>query len=193
MTHSFSLHPLQQGQPGGDKDTNKKTVAILLAIAVSVIAPAIAQTVRAEGDPTGGGHPILPPGPPGFIYTLQAGEPTLPTFDLRAIYDLFTTAGIATAIAFTIGILTSVIGYFSKTAPKTFNLAKLVYTWLISLVVGILTLFAGWNYSVIYTWLANGTLTIWLYWISEGIAQKARKITEKLGWTEPATGPPTTT
>jgi hypothetical protein len=85
-------------------------------------------------------------------------------------------------------LITSLAGYFSKTAPEDFKLENFLFTTLISFLVGFLSIYAGWSYSQVELWLANGFLT-WYIWKLAKIL--ARTITKKF---VPATGPgpPTT-
>ncbi|MDH5783141.1 MAG: hypothetical protein OEZ35_05700 [Candidatus Bathyarchaeota archaeon] len=43
-------------------------------------------------------------------------------------------------------------------------------TAIISLLMGILTLGFGWDYTVAEQWLANGVVTLYIYWIAKIIA-----------------------
>jgi putative Mn2+ efflux pump MntP len=85
-------------------------------------------------------------------------------------------------------LITSLAGYFSKTAPEDFKLENFLFTALISFVIGFLSMYAGWSYNNIELWLANGFLTWYLWKIAKILA---RIITKKF---MPATGPnpPTT-
>jgi hypothetical protein len=94
----------------------------------------------------------------------------------------------AAPVAIVIALITSLAGYFSKTAPETFKLENFLFTTLISFLVGFLSIYAGWSYSQIELWLANGFLT-WYIWKLAKIL--AKTITKKLSPT-PATGPLTT-
>ena len=94
----------------------------------------------------------------------------------------------AAPVAIIMALITSLAGYFSKTAPENFKLENFLFTTLISFMVGFLSIYAGWSYSQIELWLANGFLT-WYIWKLAKIL--ARTITKKLSPT-PATGPLTT-
>ena len=43
---------------------------------------------------------------------------------------------------------------------------------MISVIMGILTLGFGWDYTTAEEWLANGAITLYIYWIAEIIAIK---------------------
>jgi hypothetical protein len=105
-----------------------------------------------------------------------------PAIDVNEIFIFFQSLGGAGIVAILIGLFTSALGYFSKTPPKEFKLAKFIYTFLISFTIAVVSILSGWNYQMIDQWLANGSLTIWIYWISEGLAKKAEVIASRLGW-----------
>jgi len=79
-------------------------------------------------------------------------------------------------------------GYLSKTKPEEFKLANFIFTLVISVTIGTLTIYTGWTYAQIELWLANGFLT-WYIWKLSTIL--ARIIAKKGIFTPPATGPPT--
>jgi uncharacterized membrane protein len=109
---------------------------------------------------------------------------TVPT-GFEPIYEVFKTLGYAAPIAVLIGLVTCMIGYLKSTPPEEFKLVEFIYTFLISLIIGIATIYGGWTYAQISEWLANGCLSVWLYWIAKIIAKK-------LSWIPQATGPPAT-
>ena len=112
------------------------------------------------------------------------GGPT-PTPGFEPIYEVFKALGYAAPIALIMGLVTSLLGYLRKTPPENFELAKFLYTALVSLIIGIAKIYGGWTYVQVQEWLANGALTLYIYWIAKVIAKK-------LGWFTPAaTGPPT--
>lgn len=110
---------------------------------------------------------------------------TMPTTGFQPIYDVFKTLGYAAPIAILVGLVTCIFGYLKSTPPEEFKLVEFIYTALISLIIGIATIYGGWTYAQISEWLANGCLSIWLYWIAKIIAKK-------LSWIPQATGPPAT-
>jgi len=109
-----------------------------------------------------------------------AQDEATPTLGLQPIYDVFTAIGYAAPIAVIMGLVTCLIGYLKETPPEQFNLTQFLYTVLISLIVGIATIYGGWTYAQVEAWLANGCLTLYIYWIAKVIAKK-------LGW-QTATG-----
>ena len=52
------------------------------------------------------------------------------------------------------------------------KLDKFLATAMISLIMGVLTLGFGWNYTTAQEWLANGAITLYIYWIAKIIAIK---------------------
>ena len=111
---------------------------------------------------------------------------TVPTnLGFQPIYDIFKTVGYAAPIALLMGLFTCFLGYLKATPPEDFSLTAFIYTALISLIIGVATIYGGWTYAQIEQWLGNGALTLYLYWIAKIIAKK-------LGWVAPATGPPAT-
>jgi hypothetical protein len=120
------------------------------------------------------------------IVWAQNGNETVPTNPgFQPIYDVFKTLGYAAPIAVLVGLVTCMFGYLKSTPPEEFKLVEFIYTVLISLIIGIATIYGGWTYAQISEWLANGCLSIWLYWIAKIIAKK-------LSWIPQATGPPAT-
>lgn len=116
-----------------------------------------------------------------------AQEETPPEVPYQAVQAIWALAK-ATPIAFIMAFATVAAGYLSKTKPTEFKLPNFIFTLLISLTIGTLTIYAGWTYTQIELWLANGFLT-WYIWKIATIL--ARVITKKF---VPATGPgpPTT-
>lgn len=120
------------------------------------------------------------------IVWAQNGNETVPTNPgFQPIYDIFKTIGYAAPIALLMGLFTCFLGYLKATPPEDFSLTAFIYTALISLIIGIATIYGGWTYAEIEQWLGNGALTLYLYWIAKIIAKK-------LGWAtqiSPTTGP----
>ena len=73
-------------------------------------------------------------------------------------------------IAILMGLLTSLLGYLKQTPPESFELDKFLATAMISVIMGILTLGFGWDYTTAQEWLANGAITLYIYWIAKIIA-----------------------
>jgi hypothetical protein len=116
-----------------------------------------------------------------------AAEEAPPEVPLEWVHGIWSAAK-AAPVAIVMALITSLAGYFSKTAPETFKLENFLFTTLISFLVGFLSIYAGWSYSQIELWLANGFLT-WYIWKLAKIL--ARTITKKFSPT-PTTSPPTT-
>jgi len=68
------------------------------------------------------------------------------------------------------GLVTSLLGFLKQTPPEKFELDKFLATAMISVLMGILTLGFGWDYTVAEQWLANGAITLYIYWIAKIIA-----------------------
>jgi hypothetical protein len=109
--------------------------------------------------------------------------PDLPFEWIHALWSAAQASPIALIIAFA----SSLAGYLSCTPPESFSLGKFLYTALISGLIGFLTLIAGWNYSAIQQWLANGFLTWYIWKVSNIIANL---ITKKFGPASLATASP---
>ena len=71
------------------------------------------------------------------------------------------------------------VGIIDKNASEKVNvdakgqqseLDKFLATAIISVLIGILTLGFGWDYAVAEQWLANGAITLYIYWIAKIIA-----------------------
>jgi len=104
-----------------------------------------------------------------------AQEPELtPSPALQPIYEVFKAVGYALPVALLVGLLTCLLGYLKATPPEQFKLENFIYTALISLIVGIATLYGGWTYAKIEEWLGNGALTIYIYWVAKIIAKKLK-------------------
>ena len=86
---------------------------------------------------------------------------------------LFTDMAKVLPIAILMGLLTSLLGYLKQTPPEKFELDKFLATAMISVIMGILTLGFGWDYTTAQEWLANGAVTLYIYWIAKIIAIKA--------------------
>ena len=69
-----------------------------------------------------------------------------------------------------LAVATSILGYLRSTPPESFELDKFLATIIISLLMGVLTLGFGWDYTTAEQWLANGATTLYIYWIAKIIA-----------------------
>jgi hypothetical protein len=114
-----------------------------------------------------------------------AQEETPPEVPYQAIHAIW-AATVAAPIALAVGFATCIVGYLSKTSPEQFKVTNFVYTALISLTIGFLTIYAGWSYTQIELWLANGFLT-WYIW---KLATIAARIIAKKQIATTAAGPP---
>ena len=117
-----------------------------------------------------------------LVAPVMAAEDAPPEVPLEWVHGIWSAAK-AAPIAIVMALITSLAGYFSKTAPEDFKLENFLFTALISFVIGFLSIYAGWSYSNIELWLANGFLTWYLWKIAKILA---RVITKKF---VPATGP----
>jgi len=120
------------------------------------------------------------------ITVVTAQDETPPEVPIEWIHGLWAVAK-AVPIAFVTTFAVVIAGYLSKTAPRDFKLENFIYTLLISLTIGILTLFAGWTYADVQQWLATGFIT-WYIWKVAKIL--AGIIAKKLNWAPTPTGPP---
>jgi len=94
----------------------------------------------------------------------QKPEPEAP------LVGFFTNMAKALPVALMMGLLTSVLGYLKQTSPEDFELDKFLATALISLILSILTIGFGWDYATAEEWLANGAITLYIYWFAKIIA-----------------------
>lgn len=124
------------------------------------------------------------------VVTAQEQE-TPPEMPYEAVHALYAVA-VATPTGFIIAFFTSVAGYFSKTKPEKFKLENFLYTALISIAIGTITVYSGLPQQnamiLITTWLANGYVT-WYIWKLSRIV--VRTLAKKGVWTPQLTGPPT--
>ena len=111
-----------------------------------------------------------------FASPVMGVEEAPPEVPLEWVHGIWAAAK-AAPVAIVMALITSLAGYFSKTAPENFKLENFLFTTLISFLVGFLSIYAGWSYSQIELWLANGFLT-WYIWKLAKIL--ARTITRKL-------------
>lgn len=108
----------------------------------------------------------------------QEPEPEAP------LVGFFTSMAKSLPIAIMMGLLTSVLGYLKQTPPEDFELDKFLATAMISLILSILTIGFGWDYATAEEWLANGAITLYIYWIAKIIAIR-------IGWIKLPQQPPT--
>ena len=115
----------------------------------------------------------------------QEAPPEVP---LQWTYGIWAAAK-AAPVAIIMALITTLAGYFSKTAPENFKLENFLFTTLISFLVGFLSVYAGWSYSQVELWLANGFLTWYLWKLAKIIAKKLSL--QKQAATTTGPGPPT--
>jgi len=101
------------------------------------------------------------------------------------LYNIFASITTVTPVALLVAFVNVVAGYLSSTPPEEFKFSYFIFTILISFSIGLVTLTFGWSYALVQYWLANGFLT-WYIW------KIAKIIAKKLGYMQPARGPPTT-
>jgi type IV secretory pathway VirB2 component (pilin) len=118
---------------------------------------------------------------------VMAAEGAPPEVPLQWVHSIWSAAK-ATPIAIVMALITSLAGYFSKTAPENFKLENFLFTVLISFLVGFLSIYAGWSYANIELWLANGFLTWYIWKVAKIIARKSGLQKQPTATTGP--GPP---
>jgi hypothetical protein len=119
---------------------------------------------------------------------VMAAEEAPPEVPLQWVHGIWAAAK-AAPVAIIMALITSLAGYFSKTAPEDFKLENFLFTTFISFAIGFLSIYAGWSYSNIELWLANGFLT-WYIWKLARIL--ARIITKKFALVTGPGSPATT-
>ena len=96
----------------------------------------------------------------------QDPEPSAP------LVAFFTSAAKIVPVAVLMAVATSMLGYLRSTPPEKFELDKFLVTIIISLIMGVLTIGFGWDYTIAEQWLANGCVTVWIYWTAKIVAIK---------------------
>ena len=110
----------------------------------------------------------------------QEPEPEAP------LTAFFTNMAKVLPIAILMGLLTSTLGYLKQTPPESFELDKFLATAIIGLLIGVLTVGFGWDYTTAEQWLANGCITLYIYWVAKIIAIR-------VGWIKLPQPPPVPT
>jgi len=121
---------------------------------------------------------------PAYAQAENVTEEVPPSVTYGAIQAAY-ALGIATPMGFFIAFITCLAGYASKTKPEEFKVENLIYTALISILIGFMTTYAsltGLNAATAIAWLANGYIT-WYIWKISRIA--ANRLTKK--YIQPAT------
>jgi len=129
-----------------------------MAFALIFIVTVIATSAGLVGLAFAQGNETAPVGPGSF-------EP---------IYEVFKSVGYAAPVAIMVGLTTCLLGYMKQATPQNFKLEEFISTALISLIIGIATIYGGWAYTDIAQWLGNGGLTVWIYWAAKITAKKLR-------------------
>jgi len=112
-----------------------------------------------------------------FVCPVFAQE-TLPAVPIEWTHSIWVAAK-ATPIAILTALATCLVGYLSKTSPDKFRLENFLFTALISLVVGFVTVYAGWSYASVELWFANGFLTWYIWKIAKIAVNKLNLIRER--------------
>ena len=102
-----------------------------------------------------------------MVSVVLAQEP-----DTAPLQDFFSSIGLVIPIAVVVGMVNSILGYLRSTPPEEFELDKFLATIIISLLIGIVSIGLGWTYEQAEQWLANGAVTLYVYWIAKIIAIK---------------------
>ncbi len=127
--------------------------------------------------------------PVALVAAQEAPLESPPEVPLEWIHTIWAAAK-ATPIAILTALVTCLAGCLSKTPQEKFDLKSFVYTVLISLAIGYLTVIGGWTYAEVQQWFANGFLTWYIWKVAKIIAKKFSWTTQTLPTTGP--GPPTT-
>jgi hypothetical protein len=90
-----------------------------------------------------------------------------PPFDFASLQTI-QTLGLSVPVALVVAIVSCLAGYLAQTPPESFSLAKFLYTFMVSVIVGFFTIVMGWDYSTLLPWLANGFIT-WYLWKASNI------------------------
>ena len=113
-----------------------------------------------------------------FVTMLAFAAPVAVVFAQEPVPEalleaLFTDMAKVLPIAILMGLVTSLLGYLRNTPPENFELDKFLTTAIIGVMIGILKIGFGWDYTTAQEWLANGAITLYIYWIAKIIAIKA--------------------
>ena len=90
-----------------------------------------------------------------------------PPFNFASMQTI-STLGLSVPVALVVAIVSCLAGYLAQNPPEQFSLAKFLYTFLVSTIVGFFTIVMGWSYSTVLPWLANGFIT-WYLWKASNI------------------------
>lgn len=112
-----------------------------------------------------------------LVYPVFAQE-ALPEVPFEWTHSIWVAAK-ATPIAILTALATCLVGYLSKTSPDKFRLENFLFTALISLAVGFVTVYVGWSYASVELWFANGFLTWYIWKIAKIAVNKLNLIRER--------------
>jgi len=93
------------------------------------------------------------------------------------VTDFLSQIGSVIPPAFIIAFMHCMLGYIKQNPPQDFELVKFLTTLCLSMLVGWISVVTGWDYTQGLTWLANGNITIWMYWLIKIIAIKVGWVT----------------
>jgi len=113
-----------------------------------------------------------------FATLLSVTVSTVWAEDGFSIGDFFSRLFAAVPTGFVVGFVTSMLGYLRTTPPENFNLSKFLATLILSVFIGTLTGYLGWDYTTAVEWLANAGVTVWIYWFVSIVVQRvsSRKV-----------------
>jgi hypothetical protein len=97
---------------------------------------------------------------------------TAPSDSTLAVADAIQKIATVVIPAIAVALVTSGLGYLKNNSPDTFDPAKLIATLVIAFIVGVGTSLYGLSADQITTYLTNGQLTIYIYWIAQIIAAR---------------------
>jgi hypothetical protein len=136
-------------EEAGKEEVNVITKRIVLVFVLALLALAVAMpVVFAQAS-----NSTATSGPPPFNF---------------ASMQTIQTLGLSVPVALVVAILSCLAGYLAQTPPESFSLAKFLYTFMVSVIVGFFTIVLGWDYSTLLPWLANGFIT-WYLWKASNI------------------------
>jgi hypothetical protein len=144
-----SSHPLSE-KNNGKEEVNAITKKILFVFVLALLSLAVAMPVAFAQTATN---------------STSSGGP--PPFDFASMQTI-QTLGLSVPVALVVAIVSCLAGYLAQTPPESFSLAKFLYTFMVSVIVGFFTIVLGWNYSTLLPWLANGFIT-WYLWKASNI------------------------
>ena len=106
-----------------------------------------------------------------FVVLLSVTVSTVWADDGSTVGDFFSRLFAAIPTGFVVGFVTSMLGYLRTTPPENFSLSKFLATLILSVLIGTLTGYLGWDYTTAVEWLANAGITVWIYWFANIVVQ----------------------